>query len=86
MKPNIELNIDELVLQGFSRNDAFYIGKAVEEELTRLIEAGELAAQFTQDTFLKRLEGKSFEFSASARPAKIGRQIARSIYSSISAN
>ncbi len=32
----IELNIEELVLHGFSPHDAFRIGQAVERELSRL--------------------------------------------------
>ena len=38
MKPkNIELNIEELVLHGFSPGDRYGIGEAVERELTRLL-------------------------------------------------
>ena len=63
MQANIELKIDQLNLHGFPKNDAFYIGKAVEEELSRLIERSGLSDNFSQDTFFKQLEGKSFDFS-----------------------
>jgi len=84
MQANIELQIDQLNLYGFSKKDVFYIGKAVEEELIKLIEQGGLSEKISTNTFLKSLEGKSFDFSPSSRPETIGKQIAKSIYDSIS--
>lgn len=84
MNPTIELDIQELTLQGFSPNDAFYISKALEEELARLIEEGGLSEGFSQEAFYGQLVGKSFDFDSSARPQVIGKEIANSIYQRIS--
>jgi hypothetical protein len=37
MPRSIELHIEELVLRGFAPGDRYWIGEAVEQELTRLL-------------------------------------------------
>ncbi len=55
MKPNIALHIDQLVLQGFSGNDAHYIGKSIQVELQRLITARGIPDSYKNDLYQRRI-------------------------------
>jgi|GEM_PF-2155625 len=85
MQANIELQIDELNLYGFSKKDAFYIRRAVEAELVRLIQQGELSNVLSKNTNLQQMVGESFNFNEFSQPEAIGKQIAFSTYNSITA-
>jgi len=79
----IELNIEELVLDGFARADRYVIGAAVERELTRLLSEQAIPPGWHRDVDIARLEGATFQMSAGARPFTIGAQIAGAVYKSI---
>lgn len=77
---NIELNIDQLILQGFSRQDAFYISRALRQELTRMIQEGGLPAHFSNEAQTRRMDAGDFRIKAGAKPEGIGKQIATRVY------
>ncbi len=78
----IQLNIDELVLQGFSRNDAADLDKLIREELTSLIKKEGLPTSLrTGEKRSPQLAGKSFDISRNSNDSKsLGTHIAKSIY------
>lgn len=83
--PNIDLNIDQLILQGFSKRDAFYIGQAMRQELTRLIQESDLPPGFNANAHFARLNAGSITVAAGAKPEFVGRQIAASVYAGLGA-
>ncbi len=73
---NLEIDIDELVLHGVS-GDRHRIGEAVELHLAQLI------AERGLPTRAAAAPDYQFQVKAGATPHAVGRQIARSIYSSL---
>ncbi|CAH8296370.1 hypothetical protein EV196_11153 [Mariniflexile fucanivorans] len=86
MKPNIELNIDQLVLEGFSRNEAYAITQSLQAELHQLIENGRLENTLTQEYHQQKMTLNPISTLANTRPEGVGRQIAQSIFSSLIQN
>lgn len=79
MQPAVELEIEELVLHGFSASDRFAIGDAVQQELERLItEQGVpgLAHSVSAD----RLDGGVLRVAPGTRPHVIGAQLAARVH------
>lgn len=77
---NVHLQIEELILHGFTPADRQRIGAAVEEELTRLLVEQGVPPTLANGGLLARLDGGSFSVSATAKPQQIGRQVAQAIY------
>jgi hypothetical protein len=84
MKANLELHIDKLLLDGFTKKDGFRIGKAIEVELSRLFQDQGIPEGFQQDETYHRLGADNFQYDAQDRPEQIGRSIANSIYNRFS--
>ncbi len=80
MRPNIELEIDELVLHGFGAIDRDQIGLAVQQELSRLLADGGVPGALGQGGEVSRLDGGMFNVTAGAKAEVVGTQIAQSIY------
>jgi hypothetical protein len=80
MRPNIELEIEELILHGFGAGDRAQIGIAVQQELTRLLSEGGLPSGFGQGGEVPRLDGGTFNVDPGAKAEVVGIQIAQSIY------
>lgn len=79
MKPrSIELNIEELVLNGFSRNSD--IKEAVEIELSRMLSEEGLPLSLAQGSEIEQLHGGKFDVKGDSRDYVIGAAVARSIY------
>jgi hypothetical protein len=76
---NIELNIEELVLHGFSHGDKHRIAQAVQQELTRLFSEGLASHALLQSGEYYRVDGGQFEVQADAKPERIGTQIANAV-------
>lgn len=83
MEDNVDIRIDQLILHGFSSNDGYYIGRAFETELTRLIEEEGLPSHFSNSANLRVIDTEGFEYDPNAQPETIGKQIAASIYSGL---
>ncbi len=79
MTPNIELHIEELVLHGFGAPSAYQIGEAVQQEITRLLQAQGLPAAFAGEHTVERLAG-SYHAAPGAGAAAVGAQIAQSVF------
>jgi hypothetical protein len=81
MKPvNLELNIDELVLHGFSPGDRYRIGDAMESELARLFSEKGTPPLLGQRSEFERLDGGTFEVEPGSRAEAIGVQVAQAVY------
>jgi len=77
---NIDLQIDELVLRGFSPLDGNAIRDSIETELKHLIATRGLdAAGISLDS----VNGGRFKVTRGAHPQATGAQIARSIFGSL---
>jgi hypothetical protein len=74
----IVVDIDELVLHGFSRADAAHLEKTITAELTRMFASADPAA-FTQ----KRAPLVDAGQIQVQRPANIGPQVAGAIFNSV---
>jgi hypothetical protein len=76
MKPkNIELNIEELVLHGFSPGDRHHIGEAVEQELTRLLADQGVPQSLERSGVIANMDGGAFEVAPGSRA-----QVAKAVY------
>jgi len=84
MKPNIELHIEELLLQGFKPGDRYEIGEAVEQELIRLIAERGLSDGLIGNVQIPHLNGGSFRIGTDSKPETTGALIARSVYETMS--
>ena len=81
MKPkNIELNIEELVLHGFSPGDRHRIGEAVERELTRLLADRGVPQSLAQGGEVASVDGGAFEVAEGSRADVVGAQVAKAVY------
>ena len=81
MKPkNIELNIDELVLHGFSPGDRYSIGEAVERELTQLLTDRGVPQSLERGREVASVDGGAIELATGSRSEAIGAQVARAVY------
>jgi len=79
-RPNVALNIDELVLHGFAPGDRHRIAAAMRREMTRLI-----SAQGVPDAWHANppvMQGQQFTAAHDANPHAVGTAIARSVYGS----
>lgn len=81
MTPNLELDIGELSLDGFSHVDPIRVGSTIEMELSRLLQERGLPSNFLTDRNAKQLDFGTFSLDASSGSRAIGRQIAKTIYS-----
>ena len=73
-----QINIDKLILHGFSKREAFYIRQEVRRSLTRLIEIRGLSGQ--KISGVQNFSAPEIRIKPSSRPETTGRQIAKSIY------
>ena len=79
-RPNVALNIDELVLHGFAPGDRHRIAAAIQREMTRLITLqGVPDAWHTNPS---AMQGQQFSAAEGANPHALGTAIARSVYGS----
>ena len=81
MKPkNIELNIEELVLHGFSPGDRHRIGEAVEQELTRLLADRGVPQSLEGGGKVANIDGGAFDVAQGSRAEVVGAQVAKAVY------
>lgn len=79
----INLHIDHLILHGFPPGDRARLGRAVEQELARLLAEGGLPPVLAKGGTLARLDGGQFSIAAGAPVDQIGAQIAQVLYRSL---
>jgi hypothetical protein len=80
MMPDVELDIDELVLHGFAPGDGDQIGAAIRRELARLFAEQGLPAGLGTGGAVPRLDGGGFQVAAGATTDIIGAQVAQAVY------
>jgi hypothetical protein len=81
MKPkNIELNIEELVLHGFSPGDRYRISEAVEQELTRLLADRGVPQLLERGGAVAGIDGGAINVTTGTTAKGVGAQVARAVY------
>ncbi len=82
---NIQLHIERLVLEGLpmSRQQGAVVQAAVEQELGRLLNAGQLHSQIASGGALPALQGGMIQAANVASPVQLGAQIGGAVYSGI---
>jgi len=83
MKPNIELQIEELVLQGISAGDRDQIRTAVEAELARMFVEEGMPGGLSQPCELPRIQGATISLTSNHKVNDFGSQIASAVYRSL---
>jgi len=81
MNSKIELNISEINLDGFPNVDRKTLAATIEMELTNLINQNDWPSNFSNKLNLKNLDFGSHDFPQHSGPRRLGKQIAKSIYS-----
>lgn len=81
----LDLNIDELVLDGFDDVDRERLGTALERELTRLFTERGVSPALRQGGHAPRLDGGTFNAAPNAGAEALGAQIARTVYGGLNA-
>lgn len=84
MKQSVDVYIDELVLHGFSPSDKYRIGEAVQAELQRLFAEGGAPGGLLNGGSNPSIDAGSFRYSGNRNAVVVGKQIAHSIFASLS--
>ena len=77
---SVELHIEELVLHGFTPDDRYAIGGAVERELVRLLGEQGVPSSLRVQSASDEITGAKFVAAQKAKPAVMGQQIAQAVY------
>jgi hypothetical protein len=80
MRPDIELEIEELMLHGFALADRHPIGDAIRRELARLFAEQGVPAGLAAGGAIPYLDGGGFQLGAGVTPDAVGVQVARAVY------
>ena len=80
MNKKVEINIEELVLNGFAPGDRYNIGKAIEQELARLFTEQGVPSILSKNRNFERLDAGAFNATTDSKAESIGNQTAKSIY------
>jgi hypothetical protein len=79
----IEINIEELVLHGFSPSDRHRIAEALQSSLSGMFTGKGMNGLQNGDINIPFADGGCFSMEPNASPARTGHSIAQSVYSSI---
>jgi hypothetical protein len=82
-KPDVNLHIDALVLEGFAHGDRHRVGEAVRLELARLLSEQGVPRPWTRGGAMARLDGGAFEVAPGSRAEVMGAQVAESVFRSL---
>ena len=81
--PNIEIEIEELVLHGFSHRDRYAIADAVERELSHLLAARfaerSIPSSLAHNAVYASIDAGGFQVTPNASTGAIGVQIAQTV-------
>lgn len=77
---NLELEIEELVLDGFPAAQKDRIARAVHRELERLFAERGVPPSLEAGGNVATIDGGSFEFAQNSSPEAVGAQVARGLY------
>ena len=76
----LELDIEELVLDGLAPGDRYGIGAAVERELGRLLAEQGVPGWLARGGQVERLDGGAFEMTPGTKAEVVGARVARAAY------
>jgi hypothetical protein len=76
----LEVNVEELVLDGFPRADRFRIANAIKTELARLMSEGRQGSPVST----RQVDGGRFLVGANPTAEAIGKQVARAVHGGLS--
>lgn len=85
----VEIEIGELVLDGFDPADRYKISEAITAELTRqfterwAMSSGGTPSYWRQGIELSRLDAGSFQVTQGASPERVGTQVAAALWESM---
>ncbi len=77
---DIDINIEELVLDGFPEGDRDVIAEAFKRELSRLVSRDMLYENLKQNINIERLDSGGFQMDSNASGEEIGKQAAQHLY------
>ncbi len=77
---DISLHIEEMVLDGFAVEDQGRVISAVQRELQRLLNQGDMPVALRQNRSIERLDGGTVRLQTGAIPEAVGKQVAESLY------
>lgn len=80
---NVAVEIDELILHGFSAADRYRIGDAFSYELSQLVTESEARQFSTNDVLVPLLRAEKISIQPNAKPALIGTQVAQTVFTSL---
>jgi hypothetical protein len=80
MRPNVTVQIDSLLLEGFAPGDRHRIGKALQAELLRLLAEEGVPAPLTAGGERPRLDAGQFTVAPSTPAESVGAEVARAVY------
>jgi hypothetical protein len=80
VRPNIELHIDRLVLDGVSIQNLKLLGAVLEQELASHFENGGIPSSLMQDNHTSKLDGGRMNLRTGATSTSLGKDLANSIY------
>jgi hypothetical protein len=83
MKARIELAIEELVLRGYPYAQRQQIAAAIQQELARLMGAGDLPESLAEGGRIPQLDLEDAGGSLQAGPDAIGARIASQVYANL---
>lgn len=86
MKPNIDLQIDELILRDLPYRNRQRIAAALKCELTRLITEQGLPPTLAQGGNIPQIDIRNLSIPTHAKPNVIGVEIARQVYGNLMGN
>jgi hypothetical protein len=80
----VEINIEQLILHGFSPGDRHGIAQALQQELRRLCAEQGVPASLATASSVHRLDAGGFRMASGAKAETVGKQVARSVYRGMS--
>ena len=86
MRRIIEINIDEIALQGFQTKDAEGIKKVVESGLITLIRDKGYPGTISSDNKIGSIDAGRFSMASGSTTGTIGNQIAAAVFNGIKNN
>jgi hypothetical protein len=82
-RPDVDVEIEELVLEGFDRWSGAAIGAALETALAGLLSGPEMPPALTHSGRLGLVRGSSFDLEPRDDAAVVGRQVAAATYAGL---
>jgi hypothetical protein len=82
-RPDIELHIEELVLEGFAPHERQRFAAALEQHLAQLLAERGADALLERGGEVARLDAGSFDAAPSAGAEALGAQVAKALYGAL---